>query len=520
MSATAADSTAADSTASTTAVPAEFASLSPRTGAELARYPVHDGEHVRGAVRDAAAAAEWWDGLGFAGRRTRLAAWKKVLVRQLDRVARVVADETGKPFDDARLEVILAIDHLGWAAGNAQKVLDTRSVPPGLLMANQAASITYRPYGVIGVIGPWNYPIFTPMGSIAYALAAGNTVVFKPSELTPGVGHELARTLAEAVPEVGRYPLLTVVTGFGATGAELCRAPGVGKVAFTGSAATGRRVMASCAENLVPVLMECGGKDALIVDADADLDAAADAAVWGGMSNAGQTCVGVERVYVVESVAGRFLEKVRAAASVLEVGTATHEGQLGPMTMPSQIEVVRRHVTDALDKGARAIVGGADSVGQAGDDGVCSVRPVVLADVPEDSVAVTEETFGPLVVVNRVPDADEAVRRANATGYGLGATVFSAKRGEEIARRLRTGMVSINGVISFAGIPALPFGGVGESGFGRIHGADGLREFARTQSIARQRFGLPVPVVSFRRPAAVMRAITGALRAREWFSRS
>lgn len=187
---------------------------------------------------------------------------------------------------------MLAIDHLDWASANVKKVLGRRSVSPGLLMANQAASVAYRPLGVVGVIGPWNYPIFTPMGSIAYALAAGNTVVFKPSELTPGVGHEIARTLAEAVPEVGRYPLLTVVTGFGPTGAELCRAPGIGKIAFTGSAATGRRVMAACAENLVPVLMECGGKDPLIVDADADLDGAADAAVWGGMSNAGRPASG------------------------------------------------------------------------------------------------------------------------------------------------------------------------------------------------------------------------------------
>ncbi|MEJ8281835.1 aldehyde dehydrogenase family protein [Pseudonocardia spirodelae] len=503
--------TAADSTATTAAPPAgDFASLSPRTGEELARYPVHDGEHVRSAVRAAAEAAQWWGGLGFDERRRRLAAWKKVLVAQLDRVARVVADETGKPMDDARLEVVLAIDHLDWASANAKKVLGKRSVSPGLLMANQAATVAYRPLGVVGVIGPWNYPVFTPMGSIAYALAAGNTVVFKPSELTPGVGHEIARTLAEAVPEVGRYPLFTVVTGLGPTGAELCRAPGIGKIAFTGSAATGRRVMAACAENLVPVLMECGGKDPLIVDADADLDAAADAAVWGGMSNAGQTCVGVERVYVVESVAGRFLEKVRTAASRLQVGTAAQEGDLGPMTMPSQTEIVRRHVTDALEKGGRAIVGGADSVPAQGG----AISPVVIADVPEDSVAVTEETFGPLVVVNRVPDVDEAVRRANATGYGLGATVFSARRGERIAEQLRCGMVSINGVISFAGIPSLPFGGVGESGFGRIHGADGLREFTRAQSVARQRFPIPLVVTSFRRTARTMQALTGIVKAR------
>ncbi|TCK20759.1 aldehyde dehydrogenase family protein [Pseudonocardia endophytica] len=486
-----------------------FASLDPRTGAEVGRYPIHDRAHVRAAVDAAAEAATWWEGLGFAGRRKRLANWRRTLVAQIDGLARTVREETGKPFDDARLELVLAIDHLDWASANAEKVLKKRSVSPGLLMANQAASLAYRPFGVIGVIGPWNYPVFTPMGSIAYALAAGNAVVFKPSELTPGVGHALARTFAEAVPDAAQHPVFTVVTGKGETGAELCRAPGVGKIAFTGSSATGRRVMATASENLVPVLIECGGKDPLIVAADADVEAAADAAVWGGMSNAGQTCVGVERVYAVESVADRFLAAVTAKARSLRV-TATDgpDGDFGPMTMPAQLEIVRRHVTDALERGGRAVVGGADSVGER------SVAPVVIADVPEESSAVTEETFGPLLVVNRVPDVDEAVRRANATGYGLGATVFSEKRGDDIAARLRCGMVSVNGVISFAGIPSLPFGGVGESGFGRIHGEDGLREFTRPQAVARQRFALPIAVTSFKRTARGMSTLIGLVKAR------
>ncbi|MET0191221.1 MAG: aldehyde dehydrogenase family protein [Pseudonocardia sediminis] len=485
-----------------------FASLDPRTGAEVGRHPIHDGAHVRAAVAAAAEAATWWEELGFAGRRKRLGAWRKVLVAQLDRLAEVIRSETGKPFDDARLELVLAIDHLDWALKNAEGVLKKRSVAPGLMMANQAATLAYRPFGVIGVIGPWNYPVFTPMGSIAYALAAGNTVVFKPSELTPGVGVALARTLAEAIPESAAHPLLTVVTGFGQTGADLCGAPGVGKIAFTGSTATGRKVMAAASQNLTPVLIECGGKDPLIVAPDADITAAADAAVWGGMSNAGQTCVGVERVYVVDSVADAFLAAVTAGARKLRVSTVTSDGDIGPMTMSSQTDVVRRHVTDAIERGGRAVVGGVDSVGET------SVDPVVIVDVPEDSSAVTEETFGPLLVVNRVPDVDEAVRRANATGYGLGATVFSDKDGDAIAARLRCGMVSVNGVISFAAIPALPFGGVGDSGFGRIHGADGLREFTRPQAVARQRFALPIAVTSFQRTARGMSALVGLVRTR------
>jgi acyl-CoA reductase-like NAD-dependent aldehyde dehydrogenase len=481
---------------------ATFESLDPRTGDVVGTHPVHDATAVELAVARAVEAAQWWAGLGFAERGRRLGEWRKALVRRLDDIARVVSDETGKPFDDARLELVLAIDHLGWAAKHAEKVLGKRKVSSGLLMANQAATLRYAPIGVVGVIGPWNYPVFTPMGSIAYALAAGNAVVFKPSELTPGVGTALADSLAEIVDG---HPLLQVITGFGETGAALCRAKGVGKIAFTGSTATGKRVMAACAETLTPVLIECGGKDPLIVDADADLEAAADATVWGGMSNAGQTCVGVERVYVVENVADRFIAKVVRKAEALRAGSA---GDFGPMTMASQSDIVRGHVEDALAKGGRAVVGGEASLHPP------FIDPVVIVEVPEDSTAVTEETFGPVLVVNRVPDVDEAVRRANATGYGLGATVFSKKRGEEIAARLRCGMVAINGVISFAGIPALPFGGVGDSGFGRIHGEDGLREFTRPQAVARQKFALPIAVTSFKRTSRGMNALLGLVRLR------
>jgi acyl-CoA reductase-like NAD-dependent aldehyde dehydrogenase len=476
---------------------ATFTSTDPRTGEVVGTHPVHDAAAVRAAVDRAADAATWWAGLGFDGRRAVLGEWRRALVRGMDDLARTIAAETGKPFDDARLEIVLAIDHLDWAAKHAAKVLGRRSVSSGPLMANQAATLEYAPLGVVGVIGPWNYPLFTPMGSIAYALAAGNAVVFKPSELTPGVGVALADSLAEIV--AGR-PLLQVVTGFGETGAALCRS-GVAKIAFTGSTATAKRVMAACAETLTPVLLECGGKDALIVDADADLDAAADAAVWGGMSNAGQTCIGVERVYVVEAVADDLIGRIARRARAVEAGR-----DFGPMTMESQTAVVRGHIDDALAAGGRAVVGGAGSADSR------LVEPVVLVDVPETSTAVTEETFGPLLVVNRVPDVDEAVRRANATPYGLGATVFSKARGPEIAARLRTGMVAINSVISFAGIPALPFGGVGDSGFGRIHGEDGLREFTRAHAVARQRFALPVALTSFDRAASTMRALVGVVK--------
>ncbi len=472
-----------------TTTSASFASLDPRTGEEVGRHPIHTPDEVRAAVARARTAAPWWAELGFAGRKQRLDAWCKLIVERLDGLAGMISSETGKPLADARLEAILVVDHLHWAAKNASKVLGRHRVSAGVLMSNQLATLEYLPLGVVGVIGPWNYPAHTPMGSISYALAAGNAVVFKPSEFTPGVGEWLAAAFAEVVPE---HPVFTVVTGFGETGAALCHA-GVDKLAFTGSTATGKRVMAACAETLTPVLVECGGKDPMIVAEDANLDAAADAAVWGAMSNAGQTCVGVERVYVVDSVADKFIAMVAEQARKLRLG-AEPDADLGPITMPSQVDIIRKHIDDALEKGAKAVVGGPESVRAP------YVEPVVLVDVPEDSTAITEETFGPTVTINRVPDVDEAIRRSNATRYGLGATVFSKGKGADLARRLRVGMVAVNSVISFAAVPSLPFGGVGDSGFGRIHGADGLREFARPQAVTRQFMPGLLKPMSFSRP--------------------
>jgi acyl-CoA reductase-like NAD-dependent aldehyde dehydrogenase len=324
------------------------------------------------------------------------------------------------------------------------------------------------------------------MGSIAYALAAGNAVVFKPSEYTPAVGRWLADSFAEIVPE---QPVFQVVTGLGATGAALCQS-GVAKIAFTGSPGTGKKIMAACADTLTPVLIEAGGKDALLVDADADIDAAADAAVWGGFSNAGQTCVGVERVYVHEQVYDEFVAKVVAKAREVKPGT-----EIGPITMPAQLAIIRRHIDDAIARGGRALVGG--EVGER------FVQPTVLVDVPEDAAAVREETFGPTLTVAKVRDMDEAIAKANDTTYGLGGTVFSKARGMELARRLRSGMVAVNSVISFAGVPSLPFGGSGDSGFGRIHGPEGLREFGRPKAIARLRFKAPLTLTTFARSAKV-----------------
>ncbi len=467
-----------------------FDSLSPITGDVVGTWPVHSSADVQAAVQRAREGADWWSALSFDERAERLTAWAGVIARRIAQLADVMHRETGKPHSDASLEVALALDHIAWAAKHARTVLGRHRVSSGLVMANQAATVQYQPLGVVGVIGPWNYPVFTPMGSITYALAAGNAVVFKPSELTPAVGHWLAATFAEVVPE---HAVFQVVTGLGETGATLCRA-GVDKLAFTGSTETGKLVMAACAETLTPVVIEAGGKDAVLVDEDADLDAAADAALWGACSNAGQTCIGVERVYVHEGVYDEFLALLLDKAKDLRAED-TPDTKMGPITMPSQLAVISEHIRDALARGGRAVLGGPDAVGER------YVQPTVLVDVPEASSAVQEETFGPTVTVTRVKDMDEAVAKANGTRYGLGATVFAKARGMELAERVRSGMASVNGVIAFAAIPALPFGGVGASGFGRIHGPDGLKEFTYAKAIARQRFKPLLALTSFTRTA-------------------
>jgi len=467
-----------------------FDSLSPVTGDVVGTWPVHSAEDVGAAVERATEGAAWWSALTFDQRADRLNTWAGVMTRRIAQLAEVVHQETGKPHSDATLEAALALDHVAWAAKNAGKVLGRHRVSSGLVMANQAATVQYLPLGVIGIIGPWNYPVFTPMGSIAYALAAGNAVVFKPSELTPGVGHWLAATFAEVVPD---HAVFQVVTGLGETGAALCRA-GVDKLAFTGSTATGKKVMAACAETLTPVVIEAGGKDAVLVDEDADLDAAADATLWGACSNAGQTCVGVERAYVHDRVYDEFLSRLLDKARDLRAED-TPNAKIGPITLPSQLAVIRSHIADAVERGGRAVLGGPDAVGER------YVQPTVLVDVPEDSPAIQEETFGPTVTVTRVRDMDEAVAKANGTRYGLGSTVFAKARGMELAGRIRSGMTAVNGVITFAAIPSLPFGGVGDSGFGRVHGPDGLKEFTYAKAIARQRFKPLLALTSFTRTA-------------------
>jgi acyl-CoA reductase-like NAD-dependent aldehyde dehydrogenase len=477
---------------------ATFDSHNPATGEVFATYRNTSAEEVAEAVAKAQLAGQLWGSSSFAARKSLLLQWAKLLTKNIDEMAALICSETGKPKSDAILEITLAIEHVAWAAKHAEQVLRNQRRPSGLLMINMKSRVERSPYGVVGVIGPWNYPIFTPMGSIVYALAAGNAVVFKPSEYTPGIGQWLADSFAE----ISFIPNLFIcVPGLADTGRALTESQ-VGKIAFTGSTATAKKVASAAAQRMTPTVLECGGKDAVLVAEDANISRAAEFALWSAMSNAGQTCIGAERVYVVESVADQFLKEISEMARNIH---AASDGNYGPATMPSQIGVIRSHVEDAQAHGAKFLVGGPESVGDR------FVQPIIMTDVAEDSTAMSEETFGPTLAINRVANINEAIAKANASRYGLGASVWSRRKGNQIASQLQCGMVSVNSVIAFAAVASVPFGGVKDSGNGRIHGPEGLMEFTYPRTVVSESFRIPIAFTTFKRTAFVDKFIRKAI---------
>jgi acyl-CoA reductase-like NAD-dependent aldehyde dehydrogenase len=476
-----------------------LSSYNPATGDLLGSVPIFSAAEVEAAVARARVASETWSTRSFAARNEELDAFRHALAAAADTIADTLHRENGKPELEALTEVMMSLGHLKHAVSRAETAMAPKKVSAGLL-ANFRATISYAPLGVVAVIGPWNYPLNTPMGSIAYALAAGNAVVWKPSELTPLVALEIEKIAKQtfALPD-----LLQVVTGAGATGAALARSA-VDKISFTGSAATGKRVMLAAAERLTPVLMELGGKDPMIVSDDADLAKAAEAAVYGGLTNAGQACISVERVYVAESVHDKFVDEVVKQVRDLKVGG--DDGDLGAMTSEAQVKIVKDHLDDAVAKGAKVLTGGPNAISGS------FIQPTVLTGVTHQMKVMTEETFGPVIPIQKVKSIDEAVKLANDTRYGLGSSVFAGKSARTIASKLRAGMTSINSVMAFAGIYGLPFGGVGESGFGRIHGDEGIREFSRVKSTAEQAFALPINMMSFKQPKNAVKNLRGMIK--------
>lgn len=451
----------------------------PRTGEVVARVPRAGEREVRRAVARAREAAARWSRRSVIERGAALGRLRRAIAARAEEVAARIARETGKSEADAVLaEVLVACDHLAWTARRAPRVLAPRRA--GGLLAPRGGRVVWEPHGVAGLITPWNFPFLIPASGLAAALAAGNAAVIKPSELTPLSALLLAELTEEAVGEPG---LVEVVTGDGETGQALVDAP-VDVLAFTGGTATGRAVMAAASRHLTPLVLELGGKDAMIVLDDADLERAARGAVWGAFFHAGQVCQSVERLYVQRSVWDRFLgllvretERIRAAGD-------DPAPDVGPFTRPAQMAIVREQVEEALRGGARALTGGQALPGPGLRWG-----PTVLVDVDPSMRVMREETFGPVLPVVPFEEDDEAARLAADTAYGLDAYVWTAdrRRGRRLARSLAVGSVLFNDCLVNYAMAELPFGGVRASGFGRVHGEEGLRAFARPRAEAEAR---------------------------------
>ena len=452
--------------------------MNPATGEVLGEFEFAGEPEVQAAVSRAQAAQVAWAELGLRRRIAIIREFQRRLHAGKSEVAAAITREAGKPCVEALVtEVLVVLDAARFLIDNAWRLLRDEPVPHGNLVTKlKSGRLLREPYGVIGIISPWNYPFSIPATETLAALVAGNAVVLKPSELTPLVALELASLLhAAGVPET----VFQVVVGEGAAGAALIHSA-IDKLVFTGSVATGKRIAAAAAERLLPVVLELGGKDPMLVLDDADLDVASSAAVWGAFVNAGQTCLSVERCYVHRSLYARFVEACAGKTRKLRVGNGMDpHTDVGPMIHVLQLHIVEVHVEDAKARGARVPAGGS----RLRELGANFYAPTVLADVTHEMRIMREETFGPVLPVMAFDSDDEAIRLANDSEYGLAASVWTRDpaRGERLARRIHTGTVMVNDVISCFGISEAPHGGVKASGIGRTHGRFGLDEMVRVK---------------------------------------
>ena len=452
----------------------------PATGEIIATVPDLDAAAVAEMARRGREAQPAWEALGFAERARILQRAQKWVMDNAERITQTIMSETGKTFEDAQLaEVSYGAAAFGFWAKNAENYLaDERVKSASVFVKGKKLILRYRPLGLIGVIGPWNYPLTNSFGDCIPALAAGNSVILKPSEITPLTSLLMAEGLRECgVPEA----VFQVATGRGQTGAALIEE--VDMIMFTGSTRTGRKVAEAAAKRLIPASLEMGGKDPMIVLSDADLERAANVAAYWSMQNSGQTCISIERAYVEAPVYDEFVSRVTDKVRALRQGR-TDGGpgtvEVGAMTFPPQVDVVEDHVNDAVAKGARVLVGGHRGSGPGH-----FYEPTVLVDVDHSMKIMTEETFGPTLPIMKVADAEEAIRLANDSPYGLGASVITrdVARGEAIARRIQSGAVDVNDAVMNYVAMELPMGGIKASGLGSRHGAGGIRKYCSQQAI-------------------------------------
>lgn len=453
-------------------------STNPATGEVLREFECATALEVQAAVARARAAQPTWQAIHPRQRLAIIAKLQRLLNDRKQRVARVVTSETGKPVAEALLtEILVVLDAARFLLQETYGFLRDQPLAHGNLATKaKSGRLIREPYGVIGIISPWNYPFSIPATETLAALVTGNAVVLKPSELTPLCALELASLLHDAgVPD----GVFQVVIGEGSTGAALVES-GIGKLIFTGSVATGRSIAQAAAARLLPVVLELGGKDPMIVLDDADVDVASSGAVWGAFVNAGQACLSVERCYVHRTIFDAFISACVEKTKRLRVGNgADPSTDIGPLICERQLHSVEQHVEDARSHGARVMTGG-ERLTSLGPN---YYVPTVLADVSHEMLIMREETFGPVLPIMSFDSDDEAIRLANDSAYGLAASVWTRdrSRGEKIARQINAGTVMVNDAVSCFGISEAPHGGVKASGMGRTHGRFGLEEMVWTK---------------------------------------
>jgi acyl-CoA reductase-like NAD-dependent aldehyde dehydrogenase len=473
---------AATSPAQKTTATGKLESFNPATGELVGSVGTITPDQVQAVVDDVAEVQPFWAQLSLPDRARYLREAAEVLLEDLDEIAELLTREQGKPRTESyTMELIPTIDLLHWCADQGPEILADEKVPyPQLFLKTKRSFFSYEPIGVVGVIAPWNYPWSIPFGEVAIALMAGNGVVLKPASLTPLLGERIRETFEKAgLPE----GLVRVVHGGGAVGGALAESS-AGKIFFTGSVEVGRRVGEACAKHMKGSVLELGGKDPQIVCADADLANAVSGAVWGGFANAGQTCSGIERSYVVRDVADRFLEGVVRETERLTVGDPLDwNTEIGPMVSAEQFDTVQELVDDALANGAERLTGGPREVpGFSGR----FIAPTVLTGVSDEMRIMQEEIFGPVLPIVTVDSEEEAVARANGSRFGLGSSIWTRDRakGERMARRVEAGMVWINDHSYSHGACQCSWGGVKESGLGRSHSKFGFYECVNVKLVA------------------------------------